>query len=111
MVAYSYHSKVVEKTSKMNRFFETEFLKHPEDLSFLVFIPSSRDLCFRDTMLNMPLVAVDKEAATKNVCHGDDCGRIGGSQQLLHKHISGKYRFSFRKVQISLRYVLFRKVQ
>ena len=62
-------------------------------------------------MLNKPLVAVDEEAVTKNVCHGDDCGRIEGSQRLLHKHFSVKYRFSFRKVQISLRFVSFRKVQ
>ena len=64
---------------------------------FRVFGPSSRDLCFQDTMLNMPFVAVDEEAATKNVCHGDDCGRIEGSQKLLHKHFSVKYRFSFQR--------------
>ena len=54
---------------------------------------SSPDLCFQDTMLKMPFVAVDEEAATKNLCHGDDCGRIEGSQKLLHKHFSVKYRF------------------
>ena len=45
-------------------------------------------------MLNMPFVTVDEAAATKNVCHADDCGRIEGSQKLLHKH------FFFGKVQI-----------
>ena len=38
----------------------------------------------------MPFVAVDEAAATKNMCHSDDCGRIEGSQKLLHKHFSVK---------------------
>ena len=51
-------------------------------------------------MLNMPFVAVNEAAATKNVCHGDDC-RIEGSQKLLHKHFSVKYRFSFAKYRFN----------
>ena len=55
-------------------------------------------------MLEMPLVAVDEESRTrppmpprqKNVCRGHDCIRRG----FFTKTFSGKYRYSFRKVQI-----------
>ena len=90
--------------------------------------PSFWDLHFRDTMLEMPLVAIDEESRTrppmsprqKNVCRGHDCSRIVGSQRLLHKNLFRKvplfvsqstaihfaqYRFSFSKVQISFRFV------
>ena len=40
----------------------SEFSRHPEGLVFfLVRCPSFQDLRFRDTMLEMPLVMVNKE--------------------------------------------------
>ena len=38
--------------------------------------------------------------ALQILCHGHDCRIIDGSQKLLHTNVSGKYRFSFLKIQI-----------
>ena len=53
---------VANMLEKFVFFFVSEFSRHPEGLSFFwSAVKSVRDLHFQDTMLEMPLVAVNEE--------------------------------------------------